>query len=185
VSYLGKQQYDTTLGRAFLALIAGAAVAAALTIIGLIGPAWLNRASAPDSPWKPLSSLLIYVGFVYCYAFVVFAAGLALVGLPAWLVLHNMGRRSWLDAAILGLALTFAATFPLQVLLGVGFSSPSDTSISSGSSAATVFGSLTLHGWLSIFLNSILISPAGAIAGLTIWRIAYRRRPDALSSPPP
>jgi len=164
-------QYETTPGRVILALLAGAMVGACLVAASSILSMELYSSNDP----KLLE--LIWLGlFVGNGAFVIFAVGLSLVGGPAWLLLHNLGWRGWPEAIAVGILLTFAASLCLQS--GWPLPPPTKSTYSADDSGGPLIinNIVTAHGWTIFVQQSMQLSIVGGIVGLTIWRIAYRRK---------
>jgi hypothetical protein len=161
-----EQQYEIgSPVRAILALLVGALTGGILApIVVLIAAVFTSAALSPGD----VAVQFLILGSVY--AFVCFATGLALIGVPAWLVLHGLGLRRRIHAASLGVVLTFGVTLFLLTML-----STSVYSASSGGETTIVNGAITAHGWIEFIQMAALISMIGGIVGLTIWSIAYRR----------
>ena len=87
----------------------------------------------------------------FLYAFVVFIAGLVVIGTPVWLVLAKLGRTTRTDAVLAGAALCFLAAVALLLAAG----EPG-------------------MAWEPWALAASLAIP-GAAAGWTLHRVAYGR----------
>jgi hypothetical protein len=168
--------YVTTLPRALLALLGGAVLGAITFLLELA----VLLALRPSK----LAELNDYVGttsvelivLVAVFAFVFFAGGLLIAGAPVWWLLHRMGRREWFYALGVGAALAAAG------YVGMVMWNPEWPALSLISFLTEEFGGLTAsngalngEGWEALVRGAIGIGIAGALAGLTLWRIAYRR----------
>lgn len=91
------------------------------------------------------------------YVLAMFGAGVVVVGLPAWAVLHLLGLRSAVHATIAGAVATL-----LGILLFAMLALRGDTLLSGGA--------------LELFLIGVL---PGALGGLAFQRIAYAPPPVA------
>lgn len=83
---------------------------------------------------------------IFLFASMVFFIGLLVVGLPAWALANRLGRRNWYDGAIIGAVLAYAAFF-LWILAA---------------------GRAT---WIEAATISLPLAAAGAVSGLTVWRL--------------
>ncbi|MFN3670014.1 MAG: hypothetical protein ACK4VY_11950 [Brevundimonas sp.] len=123
--------------------VVGVAFAAAMAVVAAGG-------MAPyDLPYA-LFNLILFTGLAFVSAFMVFSAGIFLFGLPIWVLLHRIGRRSRTDAMIAGGVLS--AIPPTALLIATG-------NLNDASAVA---------GVLSVAL-------AGVAAGWTLHRVAYGR----------
>lgn len=93
----------------------------------------------------------------FLVATMVFIAGLILVGLPGWAVLHERGHRGPIAGALWG---AFAT------------------------SIITVVADLTLHRQVFLEIGDILLATSGAIVGLVVQRNAYSRGVRPPPAPP-
>ena len=93
---------------------------------------------------------------IFGVSFCLWSAGLAVLGVPAWCVLHRYGYRSWYAAAILGFML------PLIVCWR------------GGDTISVLFGHPPKHGW-EIYWTDVADGAIGIIVSLTIWAIAYHQ----------
>ncbi|MBC6982620.1 hypothetical protein [Caulobacter sp. 17J80-11] len=82
-------------------------------------------------------------------ALIVYVLGLGLLGGPVWLILHELGRRDPLSAVVLGGVLN---------ALPIGL-----PSLINGTTDPDTYGVVALAAAI------------GALVGLVIWRVAYRR----------
>ena len=139
-------------GREALGLALGALTGGGLTTAGMIVPDLMAGRSGDPALMSPLYLLVVVA------AVLIWALGLLLVGAPAWAVLHQVGRRGWRSAVISGAGLSLAAALLLGALLGMRDAMP-----------RSVIG----------FWPEFGLSLIGAVVGLVIQRIAYRRAPPA------
>jgi hypothetical protein len=105
---------------------------------------------------------------------VVWAAGLIVIAALPWYVLHTKGYRGWSAAAVLGFALTFV-TVMAATTNGFGLLPKFVFSSWDNGGAVWIDGELTAHGWANALQGAAMCGVAGAIAGLTVWRTAYRK----------
>ena len=107
-----------------------------------------------------LSGNFLMVMWTFVVAFVVWAIGLVVVGLPLWWLLHKKGVRRWWVAALCGAATAFVGAFALSLaLMLLVESSPFKDP----------------GAFAMIVLAAVEIGVYGAIVAAVIWRIAYRR----------
>jgi uncharacterized PurR-regulated membrane protein YhhQ (DUF165 family) len=164
--------YETTVLRVGLALWVGAVVGTCFIVIAMVAPAvvYPTHSGAVDS-------FLRLVALIALVSFMCFSVGLAFIGAPAWWLLHRFGRRSWLDALLLGFFLTFVCTVLLLAQDSL-WPTPGSNFQASDSGGATVINNrLTAHGWANIIKMAALVAVAGGGAALAMWRVAYRKRP--------
>lgn len=156
--------YRTTLPRAILGIVSGVLTGAVLvTLRSFVGMTqfdeyWLRDALA-----------------VFTYAAIVWAAGLILVAVIPWSLLHHCGLRGWPIAIILGLVLTFVVIFGFLTNGFGAYVSDSVFSAADNGGPTWVDGRLTPHGWFEAFQFSAICGAVGATVGLAVWRVAYRR----------
>jgi len=160
--------YEITLGRAALALLGGA-ICGAVLITAMSFVPMVLRPQLLDS-WGDVGSLAAYLLLV---TFAQFASGLLVLAAPAWWLLHRFGYRGPLHAAICGVTLTFVSYLAYSEFsrrhLGMIFWGPAPIS---------VFMVPDFWPWPIVLEGGAWYSIAGGLAGLLIWRIAYR--PSAL-----
>lgn len=140
--------YETSLDRAGYALAAGGALIGVLAaVLVAIGGALSFAAIAAALLFGTLGGAL----------------AIAAVGGPLWLVLHWLGRRGPVSAALLGAACAFVLFLRAQTFgFGLAEAPPTDPA--------------TLHyRWLSALATSALVAPIAAALGWAMWRVAYRR----------
>lgn len=100
---------------------------------------------------------------------VVWLAGLLLLACPIWLVLHKRRFRGPLAAVLLGAVLCFLFFFGAMTNW-FGLSAPS------GPTGAVALLDID---WQRGLEAAKWMTPLGALVGLIIWRVAYRRVPMA------
>jgi len=147
--------YETTIFRAVPALLAGSMAGAAVIVVAMAVAGVIDDGTAPDLiPGQMFNTAVILTPLV----FMTFAAGALFLAVPCWWVLHRMGRRTCREAVLLGVLLCGACGFvPLGEMVSTG----------NGKAA------------LEVAVAFAVMAVAGAVAGLTIWRIAYRVLPAA------
>jgi hypothetical protein len=160
--------HATNVTRAIAALAAGASVGAVVTNADLlvIGVLYAGEPGGIQSQHIPLVISMFFL------AFIIWGAGLVVVGAPMWWLLHRKGLRSWwiavLSGAIAafmgGLALSMALTLPIE-----------HSSFGDSGGDTMIDGELTAYGWQELFLGAVEVGVVGAIVAAVIWRIAYRR----------
>jgi hypothetical protein len=183
---MGRTDRVTTFPRALLALVGGAVVGAWVFVLEIAVLLALRPSKLGEiNEYVGTTSAELFI-LIAAFSFIFFAAGLLIVGAPFWWVLHRFGRRTWLDAVVLGAALG-AAGFVAMVMWN-----PEWPALSLISFLTEEFGGLTAsngrlsgQGWEALVRGAVGIAIAGALAGLALWRIAYRRpRPRSVQEPP-
>lgn len=140
------------------AALAGVA-AGALTVTVALGMPDILRGD-----WGVLFMLTI----VWVSVAAVFLMGFIVLGIPAWMLAHRLGRHGWGDGALIGAVLAGLAYFL--------FALPSAHSDYRGGGADLVIdGHYTIAGWISAVRGSAIMAIGGAISGLTIWYFVYRK----------
>ena len=145
--------------------------AGALTGATIIAAPTLVLSLLYDSIERFLTVNFLMVMWTFVIAFVVWAIGLVVVGLPLWWLLHKKGVRRWWVAALCGAVAAFVGSFALYLALTL----PGGGSYSDSGGHTMIDGELTAYGWQSIVLGAAEIGVCGAIVAAVIWRIAYRR----------
>jgi hypothetical protein len=180
---MDRPDYVTTFPRALLALLGGAVVGALtflleLAVLLAIRPNKLDEMS--EYVGAGPSDLIYLLILAVC---IFFAGGLLVFGAPVWLILHRLGRRKWFYAAAVG-AVLCAAGFVAMCLYN-----PEWEALSLVSFMTEEFGGLTARGgqftgqgWAALAKGAFMLALAGSLAGLTLWRIAYRRRRPQLAN---
>lgn len=139
-------RYETTLGRAALALLA----------VAICGAGYLTILVLTDQ-----------IEFLPLVALAFLALASLLLAVPAWWLLHRLGQRSAIHAAIWGAILGPVSYLACRELnwrfLAAHFMGP-----------APVSDSLVAGYWPAMIESAVWFSIAGAIVGLVMWRIAYR-----------
>jgi hypothetical protein len=178
-----RPDYVTTFPRALLALLGGAVVGALTFLVELalllaIRPSKLGEI---NDYVGTTSSDLIYLLTLAVVIF--FTGGLLVAGAPAWWILHRLGQRKWFHAVAVG-AVLCAAGFIFMCLWN-----PEWEALSLVSFMTEEFGGLTARdgqltgqGWAALVKGAIGLALAGAVAGLALWKIAYRRPQTALAN---
>jgi hypothetical protein len=146
--------YRATLVRAVLAIPAGALIGGIVLALALQAD---NRPSA-GSDWLIL---------VTAYA-LVFLGGIMLIS-PLWWLLDRCGLRDWRLAALLGGVLT-GAVFAAATLNGLA---------DEMGGAERGLGERLQLMFEGPWIRCVGAMIAGALAGLVVWRIAYRKSAEA------
>lgn len=141
---------DSLVAAFFSSAAAGAGVVGVAFALSLVAPTILAGGIPPDELPFALGNLGLFTGYALICAFV-FCVGLALFGLPAWFVLHRIGRRSRTDAAVVGGVLSAVPPAALIIAAG-GLDDP----------------------WALV--SGLVVAGAGVVAGLTFHCIAYREQ---------
>jgi hypothetical protein len=151
---------ETTFPRGCLAVAAGVATGAMVVPIALLVLDFNATLRDPQT-----------LVFVVLAGAAVWTAGLLVIALPAWVVLHRAGRRSWQVAIALGAVLTFVTTV-LAITTNVSLY------ITAGLPTAGAWSStgMTWRGGLWVLLSGLGCSSVGALVGHVVWRTAYRSR---------
>jgi hypothetical protein len=121
--------------------------------------------------WRPGDVNFFALSFGVAWLF--FAGGLTIVGVPLWWAFHRMGWRS----ARAALALGFVATFSVSVVTNtVRLPDPEGAQTSFGDSGGMVVeeGHITSYGWYRVLWDSTEFALLGAVVGAVIWRLAYK-----------
>jgi hypothetical protein len=167
-----KENYNTNPTRVILGLAAGAVTGAFLIALSFLwGTAQVSGVQyVLHYGLRPSST-------VFVVAFIVWAVGLVVFGLPLWWLLHRLGLRKWLVAAVIGATLTFLVDFGIGTRAFELIPPPSNSTYSAGDSGGSTIidNRLTPHGWWVAFRGALMLSVGGILVALVIWRIAYRR----------
>lgn len=162
--------YTTTRVRVVAAVFAGAVVGATV-----VAGEYLFSMLQPHPILNPHQTVRI-VMLVFVGAFVVWLLGLLVLGCPVWRVLHRRNVRGWPSAVLIGVVLTFLASFLLTLAPSLLIRSAGGSSFLGDSGGMIIVNtSLTPHGWVVYSEWSLLFSVMGALVGWVIWRVAYRR----------
>lgn len=166
------ESYSTNPSRVILSLAAGAVTGAFLIALWhLCGTAQvLGIQYVLDYGLRPSST-------VFVVAFIVWAVGLIVFGLPLWWLLHRLGLRKWLVAAVVGATMTFLVDFGIETRAFELIPPPSNSTYFAGDAGGSTIinNRLTPHGWWAAFCGALMLSAGGILVALVIWRIAYRR----------
>jgi hypothetical protein len=169
----------TTIPRALLALVGGAVVGTLVFLLELGVLLALRPNKFPEMAEFVGTTYLDITWLTTSAVFTFFAGGLLLVGAPIWALLHFLRLREWYVAVALGAGLC-AAGFFVMALWNADFT----PAISLVSFLTEEFGGLVWNneenrfnpeGWQAIWRGTALIALAGGLAGLALWKIAYRR----------
>ena len=159
--------YETSLWRAALAIAVGIMTGAALvTLFAVLSDLEYFREYGHETD----AALLVFT-----YAAVVWGAGLCLAAPLPWAILHRYTKRRWPVAVAFGTLLTFVVALALVTKGFALFSVTEGFSASDNGGPTWVDGRLTQHGWVEAFNVALICSLAGALVGVVVWRIAYRR----------
>jgi hypothetical protein len=153
------EQTKLTASRISFALFAGVLVAA---VVGGSSSWLLHHWLWTTSNREPL--LISLAQFL-----LVAIVGTGLACIP-WFILHSLGRRTWRDAAAIGLVFPFVACFLVMFLM----TKIGNTTFSDAGGDLINDAAITPHGWAKALRESLLFSGTGIVASLTIWQIAYR-----------
>lgn len=163
------QAPTVTLRRAALALLAGSLLGAALIQFSGLFPALVFERDELLREWRPSDAQVLAI--LFAATWVVFAAGLACVGVPLWWICHRLGWRG----ARAALALGFLATFLVSLILN------GPPLVYGGDSASYRDGGLTISeavfppdGSYRALWDSFEFALLGAAVGGLVWRLAYR-----------
>lgn len=165
--------YETTLGRASLALGIGAVLGTSITFLGqimfVIVVKMVTHESVPWNQFFDSLSLLIIIAI-----FGVYMIGLFIIAAPIWWFLHGRGLRSARHALMFGAIAAFCVRLAMDIIPSLLF--PIDGYSAGDSGGSTVInGRPTLHGWIETFQTAVITAGIAAIVALVIWRIAYRQ----------
>jgi hypothetical protein len=139
-------RYETTFGRATLALLA----------VAICGAAYLTILALTDQIDFFALNVAGFLGL-----------GPLLLAVPVWWLLHRLDQRTPIQAAICGAALSLVSYLAwrdfIWRFLAAHFMGPAPISDSLGAGC-----------WPAMIEAAVWCSIAGAGAGLVMWRIAYR-----------
>lgn len=142
-----------TFGRVLSGLPLGATWGAGLVSLG-VGAMLVGLQLSSPCPIEGLPSLLLPLIFMmlaaFVVAFVVWLAGLLVVGAPGWWVLHRLGLRSRWAAAALGFILAPAACAAWSVWIAWPEISPAQTLKDGLVLDAILAGMGAIVGWIVI-----------------------------------
>ncbi len=166
--------YQTTRDRVVLALLIGPAVAGLATVIAITQ----SHGGGGDVNLHGLSDVLVGLwiwAVILFFASLPYAMGAVLLGSPIWWLLHRIGYRGPLVALALGAVLSFLVVTAGESSHFVLPSSDGHTFRSDEGGVLVDSGRLTAYGWTKLLTYAAKISAGGALGGLVIWRVAYRR----------
>jgi amino acid transporter len=143
--------------------LAGATIVAAPTLV---------LSLIYDSIERFLRFNLQMVVATFVVAFMVWAIGLVVVGLPLWWLFHKKGLWRWWAAVLCGAIAAFVGAFALELALTLSIE---HSSFSDSGGYTMIDGEVTAYGWRSLVLGAVETGVYGAIVAAVIWRIAYRR----------
>ena len=168
--------YKTTILRAGLALVGGAVAGTASFVLEIVALLALRPSKLGELNEFVGTTTVELFQLIALFSLIFFAVGLLVVGSPVWWLLHRLGRRDWFYAVAVGAGLG-SAGFAGWVLWN-----PEWPALSLISFLTEEFGGLTARdgqlsaeGWEALVRGTIGIGIAGALAGLMLWKIAYRR----------
>jgi uncharacterized membrane protein YiaA len=159
-----------TVRRAARALFFGSLVGAVLVHLTGVFPALVFEREELLSQWRPSDAQVL--AFLFAVSWLVFAAGLAVIGIPLWWICHRLGWRG----ARTALALGFLATFCVLLILNTApRPHPGGMTYSYGDSSGEIVtdGHLTSYGWYRKLYDATEMALIGAVVGAVIWRLAY------------
>jgi hypothetical protein len=133
-----------------------------------------NPALGPHSLGEGFVAALLVFGL---WAFNISLFFAIFVAIP-WAVLHFIRLRSWWTAPLVGFAIAFCLGF--AVTMGNGFDHGMQSSAWIGDRATMIDGHLTaygvsLYGPLAALRAGAGAGTVGAVVGISLWLIAYRR----------
>ncbi len=147
---------ETSPLRVALGLLSGAVVGAAVF--------WVGAMTVDHSPITQSLHLTTFLSLTAVTG-VIWLAGLLVLACPIWFILHRLRARGPLAATTLGSVLSFLFFFGAMTNW-FGLNAPG-----SPIGAATLrdldwWRGLEAAGWMT---------PLGALVGLVVWRVAYKR----------
>lgn len=165
--------YELKLSRVYLAGAVGSVIGGVLGTVLQLAWSIMHSGGVEPNEW---TQIRIQIFGFSILASIVFLIGLVTLGVPGWLIMHRLGRRRWFDAMALGAVLAFAAYFAISYLPLILHSPGSDYSSEDGGIPTIEHYQLTAQGWRFLIEGASIQAVAGAVAGLTIWRICYQRK---------
>ncbi len=122
------------------------------------------------SQWRPSDAQVMAI--LFAATWIVFAAGLAVFGIPLWWICHRLGRRS----ARTALALGFLATFLVSLILNGPplVYGGNNASYGDGGGMAISEAILAPDGSYRALWDSFEFALLGAAVAGLVWRLAYR-----------
>lgn len=176
--HMKRADYVTTIPRAMVAMLVGAAIGALVFFVQIMALVVFEPFKMDDLASAAGTTNLELISVIAGYGLAYFAVGLLIVVPPVWWLLHRLGRRNWFDALGLGAVLS-PLCFVLVALWDPNWQALSLISYATedGGGITAVNDRLTADGWSALIRGAAGIAVSGALAGLTIWRIAYRKQP--------
>jgi hypothetical protein len=110
----------------------------------------------------------------FLISFVILLIGLAFCGAPVWLVLHATGRRRWQNAVVAGALVPFIVSLAFTTRFFTGRASGQWSYYGNGGDH-WIDGKITMFGITMALQSAAQLAAIGALVGLVIWRVAYRR----------
>lgn len=148
-------QYETTLSRAALAIVAGAGSGALLVSAFVM-------ATEFGEPVPTFIAGIEGASSIFGFAFAAWIVGLVILAPIPWLTLHRRHRRTWRVAAALGASLASIVGLVISAAILMDF-------------GEIIQGQMALKDILSTIGIGCLFGIAGAIVGVIVWRVAYRQ----------
>jgi hypothetical protein len=111
---------------------------------------------------------------VFVYAYIIYFVGIVFFGLPVWRFLHTSGRRTWQYALLSGAFVPFIVYMGLATGFFTGHANGNWSYYGNGGDH-WIDGVITLFGIKIALINAAKLAGIGALIGLVIWRVAYRR----------
>lgn len=161
--------YNTTERKVLLAANIAAAVGAMIVTIQFINP------PITKFNFLHLPQMLAELFPIYFFAHLIWLFGIAVLGGPVWMAMHQRGLRHWVHAGLTGGVLLGNTCMALMTGFFTGYSSFHQSATRAAGQWIWIDGKITAEGWLDALESSLWISLLGVILGLVIWRIAYRR----------
>jgi hypothetical protein len=125
---------------------------------------WQNPSADPYYRSRLNSLLAFYVVFGIPIALGV----CAFVGIPAWAIADNMGRRRAVDAALVGGIAGLVIALPIALYTLLVLAGPTITLRENGTTFVEN-GSMTVHAWARIGVDFLYMIGVGSVSGLVAW----------------
>ncbi len=179
-----RRNYETTPGRVVLGLLIGCGVAGLLTVFAHLAFGLTDTVDWqwrwPEAPRAQRLDRQIWLGVIF-FAIVIgltsvpYYVGALTLGAPGWWLLHRAGYRGPMTALLFGAVLSFLGMTALVSYHHVLPSSDAHTFHSDAHGVLISANRLTPYGWTAVLTNAAAVGAIGGVAGLVIWRLAYRR----------
>ncbi len=153
--------FETSPLRVVLGLLSGAIVGGAVF--------WAGALIVDPGPIAQSMELAQFLSLSVATG-VIWLAGLLVLACPFWLILHRLKNRGPLSAIALGAGLSFLFFFG-AVTNWFGLNAPGVPIGAASLLSMDWRRGLEAAGWMT---------PLGALVGLVVWRVAYRRVATAL-----